>query len=235
MTPPPVKDPIPRFLADSSQEPEPYGRWADILRAELNKAIEPLRAEAGTGIPDQIDWFPERAWGGRVYVPWTALAEGKEGVTIEWFGYVSFVRPAEGGEGDPGDFTAVADYTDVIAADNPDWKIDLNEEVVGAWRGEGSRKGDVTLVWGSPLVRGAHSATAELGGGVIDQAPVLDERFTLVAVDAVKGFGDDLFLEVRVWHKRGVELAAESLYAEPEGEADPVAGDPPAEPDPKAK
>jgi hypothetical protein len=215
VTPPPVKDPIPRFVADAAQEPEPYGRWADLLRAELVKAIEPLRAEAGTGLPESIDWFPERAWGGRVYQPWSALTEGANAVPIEWFGYVSFVRPASG-EGDPGDFKAVADYTDVIAADNPDWKIDLNEEVIGAWKGEASREGDVTLVWGRPLVQGANAATAELGGGVVDQTPVVDEAFTLVAVDAVKGFGEDLFLEVRVWHKRGVELAAESLYAEPE-------------------
>ena len=88
--------------------------------------------------------------------------------------------------------------------------------MIGRWRGEGSRKGDVTLVWGRPLVRGAVAATAELGGGVVDQTPVTEERFTLIALDAVKGFGDDLYLEVRVWSKRGVELASESLYDEPE-------------------
>ena len=76
----------------------------------------------------------------------------------------------------------------------------------------------MTLVWGRPLVRGAVAATAELGGGVIDQTPVTEERFTLVALDAVKGFGDDLYLEVRLWSKRAQELAAESLYDEPEEE-----------------
>ncbi len=226
MTPPPVRDPIPRFIADAAQEDPPYGRWAERLREELAKACEPLKGEAGAELPEQIEWFPERSWGGRVYVPATAVSPGS-GATgdsegdgaVEWFGYVSFVRPEEG---EPTDLEASADFTDVIAADNPDWQIDINEEVVGAWRGEGKRAGDVTLVWGRPLVRGAFAATAELGGGVLDQTPVVEDRFTLMAVDAVKGFTDDLFLEVRVWTKRNVEIAAESLYAEPEDEPPPV-------------
>ena len=48
-----------------------------------------------------------------------------------------------------------------MAADNPDWLIDLNEEVIGPWRGESDRRGDVTLVWGT-LIAGARAATAEL-------------------------------------------------------------------------
>jgi hypothetical protein len=211
MSPAPVRDPIPRFVADASQEALPYGRWAERLRDELAKACEQHAAEAGASLPKEIEWYPERAWGGRVFVPATATVEGEKG-TVEWFGYVSFVFP-KGGE--PTDFRAAADFTDVLAADNPDWKIDLNEEVVGVWRGEASRTGDVTVVWGRPLVPGSVAATAELGGGVVDQAPVIEERFTLVALDAVKGFGDDLFLEVRLWNKRNQELAAESLYDEP--------------------
>jgi hypothetical protein len=65
-------------------------------------------------------------------------------------------------------------------------------------------------------VRGAVAATAELGADVVDQTPVQEGRFTLIAVDAVKGFGDDLYLEVRLWDRRLNELASESLYAEPE-------------------
>ena len=68
--------------------------------------------------------------------------------------------------------------------------------MIGAWHGEGERAGDVTLVWGTPMVRGALAATAELDGDVVDQTPVSDERFTLIAVDAVKGFPDDLYLEI---------------------------------------
>ena len=64
--------------------------------------------------------------------------------------------------GEASAFEATADFTDVTADQNPDWMIDLNEEVIGAWRGESSRQGDVTLVWGTPLIRGARAATAEL-------------------------------------------------------------------------
>jgi hypothetical protein len=38
----------------------------------------------------------------------------------------------------------------------------------------------------------------------------------MIAVDAVKGFPDDLYLEIKVWSAQGQQLAAESLYEEPE-------------------
>ena len=100
--------------------------------------------------------------------------------------------------------------------------------MIGRWRADAGRGGDVTLVWGLPLVRGAVAATAELDADVVDQAAVHEGRFTLVAVDAVKGFGDDLFLEVRLWDRRLNEVAAESLYAEDETDAEPPGGDQPS-------
>jgi hypothetical protein len=208
---PPLGRPFPRFVADASREGLPYGRWAQRLRDEFASACERHLAEAG-GPPGEITWFPERAWGGRVYVPAAAAVEGAARPS-EYFGYISFVRPEEG---EPGDFGASADFTDMTADTNPGWQIDLNEEVIGSWRGEGERRGDVTLVWGTPMIRGAQAATAELDGDVVDQAPVSDERFTLIAVDAVKGFPDDLYLEISLWTSRGQKLAMESLYEPPE-------------------
>ena len=159
-----------------------------------------------------------------MFVPVTGRAtepspsgEPKEGeqaagpVLVEYFGHVSFVRPEDG---EPDDLRATADFTDVTAEDNPQWKIDLSDDVIGAWRAEGDRGGEITLVWGLPLVRGAVAATAELDGEVLDQAPVQDGRFTLVAVDAVRGFGDDLYMEVRLWDRTLRQIAAESLYDE---------------------
>jgi hypothetical protein len=208
---PPIRRPIPRFIADASVEGLPYGRWGQRLREEFAKVCEPHVSEAG-GPPGEVTWFPERAWGGRVYVPAVAPVEGAAEPS-EYFGLVSFVRPEDG---EAGDFRAQADFTDVTADQNPDWLIDLNEEVIGSWRGEGSRKGDVTLVWGTPLVRGAKAATAELDAEVVDQTPITDERFTLIALDAVRGFPDELYLEVKLWSGQGQQLAAESLYEEPE-------------------
>ncbi len=220
---PPIPRPFPRFIADSPQEGRPYGRWAERLEQEFAKACQPLADEAGAPLDTEtVRWFPERSWGGRVYVPASGRgaassteSEAAEGERsgLEYFGCVSFERPAEG---EPGDMGASADFTDVTADENPDWKIDLSDDVIGAWRAEGERGGDITLIWGLPLVRGAVAATAELDGEVTDQAPVQDGRFTLVAVDAVRGFGDDLFVEVKLWDRMLREIAAESLYAEAE-------------------
>jgi hypothetical protein len=65
-------------------------------------------------------------------------------------------------------------------------------------------------------VRGAVAVTAELDGEVTDQAAVQDGRFTLVAVDAVRGFGDELFVVVKLWDRTLREIATETLYAEGE-------------------
>lgn len=221
---PPTARPFPRFVADAAQEGAVGGRFAERLTAELAGACEPLAEAAGSPLnPESIRWFPDRTWGGRVYVPATARAQepsvpadaptGTEPVLVEYFGWVSFVRPADG---DPTDLRAKADFTDVTAEDNPDWQVDLSDDVIGAWRSEAGRGGDVTLVWGLPMVRGAVAATAELDGEVVDQAPVSDGRFTLVAVDAVHGFGDDIYLTVKLWDRRLGLVASESLYAEGE-------------------
>src|SRR5207245_3726841 len=109
---------------------------------------------------------------------------------LELFGHVSYAQP-DGGE--PSDFSAAADFTDVLAEDNPEWKIDLNDEVIGKWRGENGRAGDVTLVWGRPLVQGAVAAGAELETETVDQEVVSNGRFTLIALDALEGYGADIF------------------------------------------
>ncbi|MEX0972358.1 MAG: hypothetical protein WDZ46_03770 [Solirubrobacterales bacterium] len=207
MTPNPR--PIPRFIADSTQEGIPHGRFAERLANEFRGACEGVEdLPDGIGAPEQIDWFPERAWGGRVWVPATARVDGPEG-TLELFGHVSYFLPEDG---EPTDFRAVADFTDVLAEDNPEWRIDLNDDVIGRWRGENGRAGDVTLVWGRPLVRGAVAATAELDEETVDQEVVSDERFTLLALDALVGYGDDVFMQVKLWSRRGLELAGENLY-----------------------
>lgn len=206
---PPNPRPIPRFIADSTQEGIPHGRFAERLATEFRDACERIDdLPDGVENPGAIEWFPERAWGGRVWVPATARADGPQG-PLELFGHVSYVLQ-EGGE--PEALRAVADFTDVLAEDNPDWRIDLNDDVIGRWRGENGRAGAVTLVWGRPLVRGAVAATAELDMETVDQEVVSSERFTLIALDALKGYGDDVFMQVKLWSRRAQELASESLY-----------------------
>jgi hypothetical protein len=207
---PPNPRPIPSFIADSTQEGIPHGRFAERLGAEFRDACAAI-----DGLPRDIeppenpDWYPERTWGGRVWVPCTARVAGPDR-ELELFGHVSYAQP-DGGE--PGDLRAEADFTDVLAEDNPGWKIDLNDEVIGRWRGENGRAGAVTLIWGQPLVQGAVAATAELDLETVDQEVVSNHRFTLVALDALEGYGDDIFVQVKLWNRRAHELASESLYA----------------------
>jgi hypothetical protein len=207
---PPNPRPIPRFIADSTQEGIPHGRFAERLGEAFRETcgeIEDL--PDGVELPSALDWYPERAWGGRVWVPCTARSEGPEGA-LELFGHVSYVLPEKG---EPSEFRATADFTDVLAEDNPDWKIDLNDEVIGRWRGENGRAGAVTLVWGRPLGQGAVAATAELDRETVDQEIVTNGRFTLLALDALEAYGDDIYMQVKLWSRRAQELASESLYA----------------------
>ena len=207
---PPNPRPIPRFIADSTQEGIPHGRFAERLRESFAAACEGIAdLPAGAAVPAEVDWFPERAWGGRVWVPCSARTESEEG-TLELYGHVSYVQPP-GGE--PTDFEAKADFTDVLAEDNSDWRMDLNDDVIGRWRGENGRAGAVTLVWGRPLVRGAVAATAELDEETVDQEAISRDRFTLIALDALEGYGDEVFMQVKLWSRRALELASESLYA----------------------
>ena len=99
---PPTRRPFPRFIADASQESRPYGRWEERLRDEFASACEPLAAEAGSALdPETVRWFPDRAWGGRVYVPAcgraaeTVTGEDGESVLAEFYGWVSFA-PGDG-------------------------------------------------------------------------------------------------------------------------------------------
>jgi hypothetical protein len=193
-----------RFAAEPPQEPLPYGRWADTLRGHFLQAVELIDSEGEQlGEAGEIAWFPDRTYGGRTYVPATARTTNG----YELFGFVSF---ADGDNGAPDDFAARADFTSETADDNPDWQIDLNEEVIGRWRGENGRAADMTLIWGRPLVANGALVTAELADLAVDQCALVEDRFTLVAPDAYRGD----FLEVKLFSARGQELARESLYVD---------------------
>ncbi|MDA8068856.1 MAG: hypothetical protein M0T77_09650, partial [Actinomycetota bacterium] len=97
-----------------------------------------------------------------------------------------------------------------VAEANPDWELDLNEMVLGDWRGEAGERAEMTLVWGVPLVAGGAVVTAELADHAVDQCGLHDQRFTLIAPDNYRGD----YLEVKLWSRLGEQLAAESLYAE---------------------
>ncbi len=209
---PPVERFVCRFAAEPPQEALPHGSWAQTLQAEFLAACLRIDADGqDIGEARELRWFPDRAWNGRTYVPVTARTT----TDLELFGFVSFVPADPDGDGvaaEPSGFESRADFTEETAERNPDWKIDLCEEVIGTWRGEGARTADMTLVWGVPLLSRAIVATAELAGLVVDQCALVDDRFTLIAPD---NYRSD-FLDVKLWDADGRELASESLYVEDE-------------------
>ena len=210
---PPVERFVPRFVAEPPQEGLPYGRWAERLGQELLAAcLELTEAQEDLGEPGEIVWYPDRSWHGRTYVP--ATASTSEG--YELFGYVRYLPAGEEGD-EPSGFSAWVDFTDQTAAANPEWSLDLCDEVIGRWRGHGGGVAAMTLVWGRPLVPGGGVVTAELGELTVDQCELIEDRFTLIAPDDYR----HELLEIKLWSARGRELAKESLYEgdeEDEGE-----------------
>ena len=196
------------FAAEPPQEGLPYGRWADTLARHFISACRELDTEGeDIGQAHEIRWFPDRTYAGRTYIP----AVARTSQNYELFGFVSFGE-AEGG---PTDFDARADFTSELAESNPDWKLDLNDDVIGSWRGEEGKQADITLVWGVPLIAGGEVVTAELANLAVDQCVLLEQRFTLIAPD---NYRSD-FLEIKLWSRSGDELAIESLYVDDDVES----------------
>jgi hypothetical protein len=201
---------VPRFVAEPPQEPLPYGRWAATLQRHFLGACDAIDAggDDDLGEPGEVTFYPDRTWHGRTFVPATSMTS----TGLELFGYVSF-RPG-GEDREPTEFDAVADFTEDTAEANPEWKLDLCDEVVGIWRGEAGKSADMTLVWGRPLVSGGAIVTAELADLAVDQCVLIEDRFTLLAPDGYRGDT----LDCKLFDKRGTELATESLYGEDDGE-----------------
>ena len=200
---PPTDRFIISFAAEPPQEPLPYGRWADTLRNHFLAAFRELDTEGEQiGEPGEIAWFPDRSYSGRTYVPSVARTTEE----YELFGFVSFTETSGG----PSDFETRVDFTAEVAEANPDWKLDLNDDVVGSWRGEQGNSAEMTLVWGVPLIPGGETVTAELADLAVDQCRLIEQRFALIAPD---NYRSD-YLEIKLWSKAGDELARESLYVE---------------------
>jgi hypothetical protein len=204
---PPEERFVPRFAAEPPQELLPYGRRADRLREEFLAAC--LGIEDEVGEPGELVWYPDRTWAGRTYVPVTS----RTSTGLELYGVVSYAPAVEEGQEDD-HFSASADWTEETAEANPDWRIDVCEEVIGGWRGEQGNVAAMTLVWGTPLVDRAAIATAELAGLAVDQCVFIENRFTLLAPDDYRGDT----LDVAVFDGGGRELARESLYTEDDDE-----------------
>ena len=203
---PPEDRLVPRFAAEPPHEAEPGGRWAERLREAFLAACSEAELEAGQELGEigEITWYPDRTWNGRVYLPATASTSSG----LELFGFLAW---EQAGEEEPRITGSRASATTETAEGNPDWQVDLCEEVVGSWRGETGKEAAMTLVWGRPMVKGASMATGELAGLCVDQCELTPEgRFTLLAPDDYRGDT----LEIGCFDARGREVARESLYEE---------------------
>jgi hypothetical protein len=200
----PSDRPIPRFAAEPPQELLPYGRWQEALAARFLDTCAEIESDEDVGDPGEINWFPDRSYAGRTYLP----ASTTTTTGFELFGFVSFTREHPGAEATG--FEARADYTDDTAEANPDWRLDLRDEEIGSWRGPQGRVGRITLVWGDALVENGALATAELGPTTTDQCELSSNRFTLISLDDYTG---DL-VAVKLFGADGREVASESLYDE---------------------
>lgn len=203
---PPTKRPIPSFAAEPPRERTPSGRWAETLAERFRAAAAAIETDDELGVVGELDWFPDRTYGGRTFVPATAHTD----LGIEIYGYVSFTREHDGAEAL--DLQATADYTAETAEDNPDWTLDLSDRPIGSWQWSDGTAGELTLIFGEALVADGAIATAEIDDATTDQCAVLEERFTLISVD---GQGED-YVWVRLWAADGTILAAETLYEEEE-------------------
>jgi len=196
---PPEERFVCRFAAEPPQDALPYGRWAERLGEHFREACAELDSEVG-----ELAFYPDRTWEAVTYVPVTAPTAGGG----EVFGFVDFSR-ADEDTPEPHDFDATVDEAEESGGAAT---LDLNQEVVGHWRGEQGNVAEMTLVWGRALVANGAIVTAELAGLVVDQCALEDDRFTLLAPDAYRG--DEL--EVVLWSSAGQELARESIYEDEE-------------------
>jgi hypothetical protein len=198
---PPTPYLVPRYAAEPPQSPTPSGRFAEQLRKEFLLAAHQL---AGVDEPGPLSFFPDRTWHGHTYIPVTApTASG-----LEVYGYVMFAVPPAGVPAR--DFVAYADFTDETAERNPDWQLDLCDEVIGGWRATEGAVASMTLIWGRAMIAGGAVATAELGELTVDECALSGDAFTLLAPD---NLGGEL-LAVHLYSADSEELARESLYAE---------------------
>lgn len=206
---PPTDRLVISFAAEPPQQPLPYGRFADQLKEQFAAACADIDTDGEEiGEPGEVRWYPDRTFNGRTYVPAATRTE----VGYELFGFVSYVDTGDG----PDFFEARADFTGDVAEANPEWKLDLNEMVLGSWRGEAGNSAEMTLVWGVPLVPGGAVVTAELADLAVDQCDLLQQRFTLIAPDNYRGD----YLDIKLWGRSGDELVSESLYAEDDEDED---------------
>ena len=169
---PPEERFVPRFAAEPPQEELPYGRWAGAAARGVprGRAARSTRRARSSASRARSLWYPgPHAGTGARYVPATSLdRERLRAVRLR------ALRARAGEDGEPSDFSAHVDFTEETAERNPDWQLDLCDEVIGAGAGSSAQSAAMTLVWGRPLVSGGRIVTAELAELAVDQCELVE-------------------------------------------------------------
>ena len=170
---------VPRFAAEPPQELLPYGRWAaDACSEEFLRRL-PADRRRGRGARrarrDHLVPGPHLA---RAHVRARDGADRRRARAVR----LRQLRAAAATARSPTTSTPSPTARPRPPSANPDWPIDLCDEVVGTWRGEQGKVAAMTLVWGRPLVDGGAVATAELAD--LARRPVRAARGPLHAARA---------------------------------------------------
>ena len=118
---------VPRFAAEPPQELLPYGRWAEQPAGRVPRAPAcASTARTRTSASRARSVVPRPHLAGRT----VRAGHARTSTGFELFGYVSFAPRRR--RASRRTSHAAADFTDETAEANPEWTIDLSDEVVGA-------------------------------------------------------------------------------------------------------
>ena len=157
-----AQPPLSRFIAESPHELEPHGRWRTMLEELFRSACKSIEGEDDLGEVGEIVWFRTARMGsGPSCPPARRPRPGPRcSVTCRSHARTTLLsRP----------ISSRGPTTRSRPPRGTDWKLDLNDEVIARWRGPAESSGDLTLVWGTPLVPGAVAVAAEIEDETLDQ------------------------------------------------------------------
>ena len=156
---PPTSRPLPRFVAEPPHELEPYGRWRERSSSGSGRPARRSRATSSWGPPARSSGSRSAPTAAAPTCPRRVPTGGRlRAVRLRLLHPLGLRSP------EPGDFLVQVGLHGRDGGAQPGLEDRPQRRGDRPWRGPGRRGGDLTLVWGTPLVPGGRVATAELEG-----------------------------------------------------------------------